>query len=251
MSRPRKRPVRGSGLTGEPLGPIFRRVAEAQADGSISPAHARTVVDTVDGLPDEVAAEVGETVESLLVKKATEIDADQFARHAHDLGSALDQDGTLQRLSDRDRRRDLRLSVRADGSSHLTGDLTAEATEHLRTVLDPLAKPAPGDGTPDPRSAGQRRHDALLEVCKLAERSGQLPNTGGVTCSVVLTIPADRTEPATTGHGVHIPVSEALNWLDGESRVITVAMNSMKCVAGLRVHAPHLHREPAPGDHRP
>jgi hypothetical protein len=47
----------------------------------------------------------------------------------------------------------------------------------LLTSIDTLGRPAPAeDGTEDPRTAGQRRHDALEDALLTAVRSGQLPD---------------------------------------------------------------------------
>ena len=54
-------------LTGEPLQPVFREVAAAQAEGAISQAHARIIVSTVDKLPDDAQADHGAEVERDLV----------------------------------------------------------------------------------------------------------------------------------------------------------------------------------------
>jgi hypothetical protein len=223
------------GLTGQPLPPVYERVAAAQAAGDISPAHARIVVQTLDALPDPVAAELGHTIEALLVTQARRLDPDILAHHAHDLAHALDQDGMLHDAAARDRRRHLSLSLRTDGSAHLDAELTAEATEHLRTLLDTLARPKPAvEGSQDPRSAGQRRHDALLDALKMLERSAQLPDAGGLTTTVILT--ADATDWAkstgtvTTGHGVTLATETAKTWVDGETRVLGLALDRFKAV---------------------
>jgi hypothetical protein len=197
-------------LSGEPLPPVYERVAAAQADGDISPAHARIIVQTIDALPDQVRAEEGASAETLLVEKYQDPDY-------------------------RDHRRDLRLTVRRDGSAHLEAELTAEATEHLRVAIDPLDKPMPAtDGARDPRTAGQRRHDALLAAIKLVERAELLPTCIGVTATVILTFDAkdwiDDTGIATTGHGVLVPTAEAKRWISLDTEVIGVLLGTMKRV---------------------
>jgi hypothetical protein len=52
----------------------------------------------------------------------------------------------------------------------LTGSLDAETAAVLRAALDPLTASA---GTSDDRTPGQRRHDALGEICRLAQTTGQ------------------------------------------------------------------------------
>jgi hypothetical protein len=50
----------------------------------------------------------------------------------------------------------------------------------------------PGDGGVDSRSPGQRRADALVEVCRLALACGGLPDNGGERPQVAVTIDFDR-----------------------------------------------------------
>jgi Domain of unknown function (DUF222) len=61
------------------------------------------------------------------------------------------------------------------------------------------------DGVKDPRTAGQRRHDAVLEALKLNVRAQQLPSVAGVTATIVLTMTAEDFEQrqglARTAHG--------------------------------------------------
>lgn len=61
-------------LNGEALEPIYPTVAAAQAEGAISPQHARIIVDTIEGLPAEVRAVHDRSVERTLVGHARELD---------------------------------------------------------------------------------------------------------------------------------------------------------------------------------
>ncbi len=95
-----------------------------------------------------------------------------------------------------------------------------------RPVFDSLAAPRPGaDGTPDPRTAGQRMHDALREVALLLARTGQLPDCGGVLATMIVTMTADQVEHRTgyarTSHGDLVPVRRVLD-LAIESQVMAV-----------------------------
>ncbi len=132
-----------------------------------------------------------ERVEADLVGFARRFDPDGLAQIARRITALLDPDGASAEVEYRHRRRYLDLHRRPDGSAHVEGDLDVEAAEHLQVVLDALAAPKPAqDGTPDPRTAGQRRHDALLDLCQLGMRARLLPTTGGVTTTVVLLIAA-------------------------------------------------------------
>ena len=86
------------------------------------------------------------------------------------------------------RDRHLTLSEQTDGRLRLTGTLDAETAGLLRAAIDPLTAPS---GPDDPRSPGQRRHDALADLCRLALRTGELPDTAA-------TPPRSSSPPATT-----------------------------------------------------
>jgi hypothetical protein len=220
-------------LNGEVLEPIYPTVAAAQAEGAISAAHARVVVAAVEQLPAEIAVTHDRAVEAWLTGQAREWDPDQLARHARDVVNALDPDGTLREGQERERNRSLRLSDRPDGSARLEAELTPECAERFRTLLTPLAKPAPAaDGSRDPRSPGQRRHDAFHDLLKLLQRANECPTANGVTATIVVHMDAEAYATghgtATTGYGYTIPASVAKKWAGLEARVIGVLMRRMK-----------------------
>jgi len=181
-----------------PIRPVlpaqFPDTAAAIAEGEISARHAAVVTRAVDQLPDEVVDELGGWVRSHLLEQARVADPMLLARYATSLIDRLDQDGRYRELGHQQQRRQLRLVDRPDGSCRLEGYCTVEAAEtaeQLRVFVDAMAAPHPAaDGTADPRSAGQRRHDALRELVKLAMRTGQLPNAGAMTATIVLTMDA-------------------------------------------------------------
>jgi hypothetical protein len=222
-------------LTGESLPPAYPAVAAAQAAGEISAQQARVIVDAVEKLPDAVRPQHATQVEDDLVRYAHQFDAHLLAQLGRRIHAHLDPDGTLPDVDERHRRRDLALQVRPDGSSHGEFDATAELTELLLTHFDALAAPQPErDGVKDPRTPGQRRHDALLESLKLVLRAELLPTVTGVTATIVVTMTdeAYRTGKglARTSHGSWIPTQEALGWAGGDMRLMAVVMNSIKGV---------------------
>jgi Domain of unknown function (DUF222) len=181
------------GLSGEVLPPIFTRVAAAQAAGTISAAHARIITHTIDKLPAAVQAEHDESVEAFLLDKAQDFDPTVLAQLAHRISDTLNPDGTGDTERDRTRRRELRISRRPDGSSYLQGELTAICTEALLTVLDTLAKPKPEtDGAKDPRSAGQRNHDAVQDAMLMLLRANLLPECNGVAATIMVTMTEEQ-----------------------------------------------------------
>jgi hypothetical protein len=98
----------------------------------------------------------------------------------------------------------LRFAEAADGSTRLSGRLDAESAAMIRAALDPLAAPCPAaDGTQDPRTAGQRTADALVELARRANDGGTLPAGHGVRphLSVIITLDSLLTQPSHTTGG--------------------------------------------------
>ena len=234
-------------LTGQLLPPIFPAVAQAVAQGAISDQHAHLITKTIDELPAAVQADydtaVEQTlVEQTLVEQALTLDPTQLAHLARGVADRLDPDGTLNTEADRARRRGLTLTRRADGSAHIEGELTSACTEALLSVLDTAARPAPAadgptaadDGARDPRSPAQRRHDGLLDALLLTLRSGRLPQAGGVTTTIILTMTLEQVENraglVSTGHGSLISMEQALT-LATDTRLIPVIFTGVKRVA--------------------
>ena len=86
----------------------------------------------------------------------------------------------------------------------------------------------------DPRTAGQRRHDGLLDALLLTLRAEQLPTCNGVTTTILLTLTADQAATgagmATTGHGALLPVGQALAMAGGDTRVFPVIFDKTRRV---------------------
>jgi hypothetical protein len=220
-------------LTGESLPAVFAEVAAAQDAGEISERHARIVIDTIGKLPDEITADFGEQIEAELVDYATRFDPHQLNQLARRIGYYYDQDGKLDDTAHREKTRGIAVHQRPDGSCSGTFEGTAEFAEFLLLTFDALGKPKPEiDGCKDPRTAAQRRHDALLEGLKLNVRAQQLPSVAGVTATIVLTMTAEdferRAGLARSGHGALIPVPEAIRISAGEYRLMNVVIDKTK-----------------------
>ena len=218
-------------LTGAPMPAEYPQTAAAQAEGAISPAHARIVTTTIDTLPADIRDERFDELEGFLVSQARQFAPPTLARVARRLSETLAPDG--KEPGYRDRIRHLTIRQRPDGSSSGSFELTAHATEALLTVLDATAAPRPGaDGVKDLRTAGQRRHDGLLDVLLLALRSEQLPPCNGVTTTILLTLTADQAGAglATTGHGATVTLEQALRIAGGDARVFPVIFDKARRV---------------------
>ena len=223
-------------FTGGPMKPSFELVAAAQADGSISSAHARVITATVASLPIAARGEHGEPLERFLVGQACAHAPDFLARAAKHAVTVLDPDGTLSSDEDHHRRRSFTLTPRADGSSDVRGYLTPQCTAVVLAVLDPLASPASAtkadssvEAVQDPRSYPQRMHDALQDAGQRILASGSLPDNGGVPSVLVITMTetqfATGIGTATTGHGQPINVTDGLHLVD-QAEVIPVVLDT-------------------------
>ncbi|HEY3714404.1 MAG TPA: DUF222 domain-containing protein [Jatrophihabitantaceae bacterium] len=218
----------GWSLTGQPRPPLLPVVAAAQAEGSISAEHAKVIREVIAELPAEVEAEHGAAVEARLVAEARRFDPGVLATLARRVVALLNPDGVLADDVEHDRRRHASLTGNRDGSGMLRAHLTPAALAQWQAVLDPLAAPRPSDADgPDVRSPGQRMHDALADAAHRLLASGDLPPSGGMPATVLLTLTLDqletRTGHVTTAHGGTISVHEALQ-AAGEAHIIPVVI---------------------------
>ena len=74
------------------------------------------------------------------------------------------------------------------GGIRLTGVLDAEGAAIIGAAIQPLTAPATGDDGPDLRTPAARRADALIDVCRLALHTGDLPADGGQPAQLTVTI---------------------------------------------------------------
>jgi hypothetical protein len=159
-------------------------VRDAVAAGSVTVDQARIIGRTVQTVHEEAGAAAADKAVGVLLDWADQVDPDGLRRLSHrilehvapEVGDDAER-RALEEAEKRDQRdRYLTLSTQGEGRVRLSGLLDVETGALLRTALDPLTKPR---GLNDDRTPGQRRHDALAEVCRLALRTGELPDTGG------------------------------------------------------------------------
>ncbi len=172
-------------------------IAAAVAEGTATAEQALAIGRTLAELPTECDPAVADAVVAALLGHARNLDpaylrqlGDRVLHHvAPDLADEL-----LRRRLERDERqaaRDRTLSLTPDGNGRvrLYGILDNEAAATVRSALEPLMKPVPnGPAGPDLRTPAARRADALLEVCRLALRTGELPADGGQPAQLNVTI---------------------------------------------------------------
>ncbi|WP_330437887.1 HNH endonuclease [Micromonospora sp. NBC_00821] len=171
-------------------------IRQALADGHISVDQARVITDTATTVNTSTDAETADKAVGVLVGWASQFDAthlrklgtrilDHVAPDIADAAAQAALDAEARRAA---RDRHLTLSEQTDGRLRLTGTLDAETAGLFRATIDPLTAPS---GPDDTRSPGQRRHDALADVCRLALRSGELPDSGGDPAQIVVTTTYD------------------------------------------------------------
>jgi Domain of unknown function (DUF222) len=173
--------------------------AAALAAGQVSVDHASVIATTMAELPGGLSVEQERVAESTLAGWAREHDPVTVGRLGRHLVHALDADTLEQREQRAFARRQLRFSEAGDGSTRISGRLDGESAAMVRAVLDPLAAPCPAaDGTQDPRTAGQRSADALVELARRACTTGRLPAGHGVRphLSVIITLESLLTQPS-------------------------------------------------------
>ena len=162
-----------TGMTGEPLGPVRPLLAAAQRAGEVNPEQVAVIeraLGKVDGRGfDPAAIEEGE---QLLTGFAATFGPKDLKMLADQVVNQIDPDGTLPDDQLNADRRHFDLRRTRDGA--WTGEfrLTGALGSKLSALLGPLARPridtavtgSPVDGV-DPRTTGQRWHDALEDVC--------------------------------------------------------------------------------------
>lgn len=182
-------------------------VAAALAAGEVGPLAIDLVDRTLVRIELVAPAEVAAT-ESLLVSYARSFEPTELSRICDRVLDHLDPDGSLPRDQLQRDRRELYFGRCRDGMVKVEGRLTAAAGARVKAVLGPLSAPRPSveagpqggvRPVPDPRSAAQRTHDALDEVCHRLLRVGDVPASGGTPATLIITMSEDQLSAAAVG----------------------------------------------------
>jgi hypothetical protein len=163
-------------------------IRDALADGMATVEQGLVIGDTLERLPAGLGDEIRDKAEAVLLGHADQFEPGLLRR----LGErVLDHvapeiaDAALATRLDADERRGharrhFTLSPTDHGGARVSGWLDSETAATVVAAIDPLSRPAPGvAGEPDLRTPGQRRADALAEVCRLVLTAGELPDCGG------------------------------------------------------------------------
>lgn len=138
------------------------------------------------------------------------------------------------------------------GTTLVRGELDAEGAALLRTALDGLSAPRPGeDGARDPRTPARRRADALVELVSRALSGNRVPKSGGTRPHLTVTIAwstliSGGLGSATTSWGMPLPL-EVIRRISCDAAVgrIILDPNGVPLDAGrsVRTVPPHMRRD--------
>jgi hypothetical protein len=181
-------------------------VESALIDGDIDVRQAAVIAAAVNAIPQELAdaelemspaaaQEVSAEAESTLIKYADQFPAfelrrlgDQILSHVAPEIAELTEEAALRRAEARARRlRHFTLSPPIDGLVNVSGVLGVEDAATVHAAVQSLCRPAADDD----RSQGQRRADAFVDICRLALRTGELPQSGGEPPQLAVTVRYD------------------------------------------------------------
>ncbi|BCB75436.1 HNH endonuclease signature motif containing protein [Phytohabitans flavus] len=167
--------------------------------GVVNAEQATVIATAVRDLPADLGADVVDEAEAVLIGQAEQFEptilrkaGERILAHvAPEIADARDA-AALQRQEARAwQTRAFQLTRLGDGRVRVTGWLDEAGAATVNAALDPLCAPRHDD---EPRTPGQRRADALVEVCDLATRTEQLPDNGGQRPHVMVTVPFELLE---------------------------------------------------------
>ena len=178
MTRPdaRARVRRMRLLRGQP------EMAAALADAEISKSQALAIAEWTRKLPAELRAE---TITILVQAARAGASLDDLRIIA---GVALQRWRASRPDADEDGFDDryVQAATTFGGAGVIRGNLTPECAAAVQAVLEALGKKA---GAEDPRTEGQRFHDALQAGCELLIRAKMVPDRAGADTHVAVHIP--------------------------------------------------------------
>ncbi len=163
--------------------------------GAITLDQAAAVAGAMRGLPGAVDPATRRQAEGWLLEQAAQFDPaalHKLGRHLvqvvdPDGGAALEREEALLAA-----RQTFTVSHGADGSRPVRGQFDPEGGALIDAALAAVSAPRRGqDGTPDPRTAGQRRAKGLLQLIKLALQADGMPELGGEPVTLTVTTTAD------------------------------------------------------------
>lgn len=210
-----------------------------------------------------VRGELEAEIEDLLVTTALDNDMAATRRTIRVLEQILTPEQVEEERRRDHERRHLSLTRNRRGGFDVRGYLAGTAAETLATAIDAMSAPKPAtDGTPDPRTAGQRRADAMTDLAGRTLDDARLPLNGGARPHVHILVPLTglapvHANPGDSGHGVGDPadagaVAGAAGGVTSLGAVISQAeARELACDAHLTRIVVQTIDDPHRGDGRP
>ncbi|MDX1876323.1 DUF222 domain-containing protein [Mycobacterium sp. SMC-18] len=181
--------------------PMLPTLAAHARDGAISGEHVDAIVKGINHIQARAPGEVDEETRFAQVTDllgqffsgATPADIDKRARRLGNRVAAAE--GGLPAAEDRSVNT-VEHRVTSDGRVQVRADLDVEVGAKLVAAIEEHSAPRPEpDGTPDTRTAGRRRADALEAVLDIAARGGD--TASAPRTQLLITVPADAPDLAT------------------------------------------------------
>jgi hypothetical protein len=160
-------------------------VGRALAAGAVSGSWARQVCDWTDLLPEARRGEADVLLLAAAAGGAELADLAELAEEMRRRSAGPDTDGDRDGFEDRQ----VRLDTTFGGAGRLDGDLTPGCAAALAAVLDALGGK---HGPEDVRTARQRHHDAVEEMCRRLIAAGCLPERAGQPTHILLHMTLDQ-----------------------------------------------------------
>jgi hypothetical protein len=210
-------------------------VQDAVAGAEVTLDQADAIVRSLQALPADVGPDVRSLAAKELVRVAGDLDPDHLVlvgrRILHVVAPDAADEADRRALEHAEAKaregRGFTMTPDAYGFGfRISGRLTNEGAAVIRAAIDPLC--APARKQPDTRTATQRRADALVEVCRLALNTTELPRNGGDRPQVTVTIPYDILEqelgPGTLDNGDRV-TPETARRLGCDCRLLPVVVD--------------------------
>jgi len=173
---------------------VLRALPALQAaalDGAVSAEH----VDKVQQLTDRVDLEQIKAYDDILADLCAAAGPAEAQKACERIAAHHDPDGADPDPAADFERRDLSVS-RSGSMTYVKARLDAEGGAAFQAVLDAVMRPPAKD---DPRSAGQRRADAMIDLCRATLAGGTLSTVQGVRPQIGLLITPEQLAGLTTG----------------------------------------------------
>ncbi len=197
---------------------VARPCATALADGVLSPAHARVIVQATEQLPASLDARAVETVERHLVEKATRLAPDQLRRAARraleiveaDQAAVDAHEDALLRTEEGAALARTRLTLHDNGDGTTSGHFTVPtlAASMLRKVIQSMTSPrrarlgASIAQAGDPAERRDWAHQAGLAFTEVLEHLPADRLHSKIAATVVITLDHDRLQAAVGAAGL-------------------------------------------------